>query len=111
MVKEDPGFAQDIFEIFTRRGCTASGCHGSGEGGLTMTSAGTAHSNLVNRSSTGAPSETLVIPGNAAGSYLMKKLTGASGIVGVQMPNGGAPLDTIDMNNIRNWINQGAKNN
>lgn len=76
-----------------------------------MTSAANAHANLVNRAATGAPNETRVIPGNAAGSYLVKKLEGAAGIVGARMPLGGSPLDSIDMNNIRNWINQGAKNN
>jgi len=27
------------------------------------------------------------------------------------MPLGGTPLDAIDMQNIKNWINKGAKNN
>ncbi len=76
-----------------------------------MTSASSAHSNLVGNPSTGSPSETLVIAGNAAGSYLVKKLEGASGIVGSQMPLGGSPLDSIDLTNVKNWINQGAKNN
>jgi hypothetical protein len=30
---------------------------------------------------------------------------------GQRMPQGGVPLDSIDMQNIINWINQGAANN
>ncbi len=111
VIKDNPSYSQDIFEIFTRRGCTAGGCHGSGEGGLTMTSAGGAYGNLVNVAAVGRGGEVRVIPGNAAGSYLVKKLEGASGIAGAQMPLGSGPLDNIDLTNIKNWINQGANNN
>lgn len=107
-VKADPSFANDIFEVFTRNGCTASGCHGTGEGGLTMTSAATAYAHLVNITSP-ASGEVRVIPGNANDSYLVKKLEGRQS-VGVRMPVGGQ-LNTTDLQNIKNWIDQGAKNN
>ena len=108
-VKDDPSFASDIFEIFTRRGCTGSQCHGGGQGGLTMTSASGAYGALVDVASPNS-GETRVIPGNAADSYLVKKLEGTA-TVGQRMPLGGGPLDDIDLQNIKNWINQGAKNN
>lgn len=108
-IKTDPSFSQDIFEIFTRRGCTASSCHGGGAGGLTMTSASGAFSNLVGVPSTGT-GEVRVIVSDAANSYLVKKLEGTAG-VGSRMPLGGSPLDNIDLTNVKNWINQGAKNN
>lgn len=109
-VKTDPSFASDVMEIFNRRGCTASSCHGSSsQGDLTLTPTSTAYANLVGVQSTGT-GEVLVIAGNADGSYLVKKLEG-SATAGVQMPSGGAPLDNIDLSNIKNWINQGAKNN
>lgn len=110
-IKDNPSFSQDVFEILTRRGCTASDCHGSGQGGLTMTSAANAYGNLVGRPAAGRAGETLVVPGDAAASYLVKKLEGASGIAGARMPLGGQPLDNIDLTNIRNWINRGANNN
>ena len=50
-----------------------------------------------------------VIPGNAQDSYLVIKIEGRQG-VGSRMPVGGA-LDAVDITNIRNWINEGAKNN
>jgi len=109
-ILDNPSFSSDVMEIFTRNGCTASGCHGSGEGGLTMGNASTTHANLVNVPSAAVPSETRVIPGDAANSYLVKKLNG-SAQAGQQMPLNGTPLDNIDMTNIQNWINQGAQNN
>jgi hypothetical protein len=108
-VKDDPSFATDVMEIFARRGCTASTCHGGGQGGLTITSAATARANLVNVPSP-TTGEVRVIPGNADDSYLVKKLEGRAS-AGERMPLGGNPLDQTDLQNIKNWINRGAQNN
>ncbi len=43
-------------------------------------------------------------------SYLVVKLE-ARQVAGSAMPQGAAPLDAIDLANIRNWILQGAENN
>lgn len=109
VVKPDPSFSVDVFEVFTRRGCTAGGCHGSGEGGLIMTSAATALANLVNVPSPES-GEIRVIPGNAQDSYLVKKLENRAS-AGARMPLTGPPLDATDLQNIRNWIDQGALDN
>lgn len=108
-VKADPSFAADIYEIFTRRGCTASLCHGGGQGGLTMTSASDTYDQLVGVASPSS-GEVRVVPGSAAESYLVKKLEGTAS-VGDRMPLGGSPLDDTDLQNIKNWINEGAENN
>ncbi len=108
-VKADPSFASDVFEIFTRRGCTGSQCHGGGQGGLTMSSASGAYTDLVGVKSP-ISQEVRVIAGNADDSYLVKKLEGTAS-AGERMPLGGSPLDATDLQNIKNWINQGAKNN
>lgn len=107
-VKADPSFATDIWEVLGRNSCSSSGCHGTGQGGLTMSSASGAYSALVNVASSGT-GEIRVIPGNANDSYLVKKLEGRQ-TVGAQMPVGGT-LSATDLTNIKNWINQGAKNN
>ena len=105
----DPSFAGVVQEIFNRRGCAASSCHGSFEAaGLNLT-AGNAYANLVNVTATQA-AVARVIPGNANESYLVVKLEGRQ-TVGQQMPLGGSALDNIDLTNIKNWINQGANNN
>lgn len=109
-VKDNPSFASDVVEIFVRRGCTEVGCHGSAQGGLTLSAtASVSYANLVNVTSP-ASGEVRVIPGDAQNSYLVKKLEGRQS-VGAQMPLGGAALDNTDLTNIRRWIDQGALNN
>lgn len=109
VVKVDPSFASDVQEIFDRTGCSASSCHGTVEaGGLRLTS-GSSYAELVNVAAEGE-SGTRVIPNDATNSYLVIKIEGRQNFGG-RMPSGGPALDTIDVGNIRNWINQGAKNN
>lgn len=108
-VKANPSYASDIQEIFDRRGCTGSSCHGSvPQAGLDLRT-GNSYGALVNVNSTQELALKRVLPGDAAQSYLVDKLEGTG--LGGRMPQGGAPLDSIDMNNIINWINQGAANN
>ena len=112
VIKANPAFGADIVEIFTRRGCTAAGCHGGGAGGMTLTSnAATSYASLVGVESP-TSGEIRVIAGDAANSYLVKKLEGTQGAGnGVQMPRTSTALDNIDLTNIKNWINTGAPNN
>jgi hypothetical protein len=108
-IKADPSFASDIQEIFNRRGCATSGCHGNAQaGGLDLRSSAS-YAQLVNVPAQGEDI-LRVIPGNATGSYLVIKIEGRQNF-GAQMPLGGSPLDNIDQTNIRNWINQGARQN
>lgn len=110
VVKQNPSFATDIQEIFTRNGCATSGCHGgaSGSGGLNL-GASSAWDALVGVTATAEPIPR-VIPGNANDSYLVIRLEGRQ-TVGDRMPLGGTPLDDIDLTNVRNWIAQGAQRN
>jgi len=105
-IKASPSLSGDIWEIFVRKGCTSIGCHGGGAGGLTLDQKANAHANLVNVS--GDMGQTLVIPGDADQSYMVKRVDGR---VGPQMPLNRSPLDNIDLTNLKNWINQGAENN
>ena len=67
---------------------------------------------LVGRPSVQKPGETLVIPGDPDNSYLVKKLDGAAGIVGLRMPRNNGPFLTEgQMLVIRRWIKEGAANN
>jgi hypothetical protein len=112
VVKSNPSLANDIVEIFIRRGCTAVGCHGNGSGGLTLTTSSTA--NYVNLVGVTSPysGEVYVIQNDANNSYLVKKLENRQGNGnGNQMPPSGSSLDNIDLPNIKNWINTGALNN
>ena len=111
-IKANPSFANDITEIFTRRGCASSNCHGNGAGGLTISTSGSAnHARLVNGTSP-MSGEVYVIPNDAQNSYLVKKLENRQGSGnGSRMPVGGSALDNVDLTNIKNWINTGAQNN
>ncbi|HIF55765.1 MAG: hypothetical protein ABGY10_12545 [bacterium] len=111
-IKANPSFANDITEIFMRRGCAGSNCHGNGAGGLTISTSGSAnHERLVNVASP-MSGEVYVIPNDAQNSYLVKKLENRQGSGnGSRMPVGGSALDNVDLTNIKNWINAGAQNN
>jgi hypothetical protein len=112
VVKAQPSFATDIIEIFQRRGCSASDCHGAMGGRAGLELVGTAAADYAQLVNVGAALEAFdrVVPGNADDSYLVIKVEGRQGI-GQRMPIDGAPLDDIDLTNIRNWVENGAPNN
>jgi len=109
VIVADPSFATVIQEIFNRKGCASGSCHGSARSaGLSLVS-GSSYASLVNVTATQSTAFR-VIPGNANDSYLIVKVEGRQ-TVGDRMPAGGSALDNIDLGNLKNWINQGAKNN
>jgi hypothetical protein len=97
-------------QIFTAR---CSGCHGGGSPSAGMNlEAGNAYENLVNKASSEKSGAIRVIPGDAENSYLVQKLRGDAGIVGLRMPRNGPPYLTDDqINLVKQWIQDGAKNN
>ena len=103
-------FASISTQIFAPR---CLGCHsgGAAEAGMNLSPA-TAYAALVNVASTQRSGAVRVVPGNADGSYLIQKLRGDAGIVGVRMPADGPPyLTDAQINLIRQWISEGARNN
>lgn len=97
-------------EVFTPR---CSFCHTGGSstlpGALNLT-AGNAFANLVNVAARQSPSSLRVAPGDAANSYLIRKLEGTN-TTGSRMPLGGPFLDSGTMARIKSWIMSGAPNN
>jgi hypothetical protein len=74
--------------------------------------AAVAYANLVNVASTGKPGAIRVIPGDPTNSYLVQKLLGSPGIVGLRMPRSGPPyLTDAQISQIQAWIAAGALNN
>lgn len=108
-VKDDPSFAADIQTIFNSS-CNAASCHGgaAGQAGLVLLS-GQAYNNLVNVTSSQDPAKKRVLPGDATNSYIVMKLEGRQ-TIGTKMPQGGS-LASNSLQNIKNWVNKGAKNN
>src|SRR5262245_13592902 len=99
---------RDIFETRDSAGRAARvDCHnaiGSLFNGLNLTS-NVAYANLVNVASRAKPGAVRVIPGDPENSYLIHKLEGRSGIVGLRMPFSGAPFLTDgQILVIKRWI-------
>jgi hypothetical protein len=92
-------FAAHVKPLFQRHGCPA--CHGA-EGGLSVA---TVASLLA-----GGTHGPAVIPGDAENSILIQKV-GTAPPFGSRMPVGGVALSSADVDLLRRWINQGARNN
>jgi hypothetical protein len=97
-------------QIFSSR-CT--GCHGGSAPSASLNlEANNAFENLVNKPSTEKSGAVRVVPGDPNGSYLVQKLRGDAGIVGLRMPRNGPPyLSDDQINLVIQWIQDGAKNN
>lgn len=106
----------EIFETTDASGrqlCT--GCHTAAgrapAGGLNLTAAAS-YAALVGGASVTKPGEVRVIPGDPENSYLIHKLEGRPGIVGLRMPRTNGPFLTEgQMLVIKRWIELGAPNN
>jgi hypothetical protein len=93
--------------------CGVSGCHTGpmGDtlpGGMDLTNADASFANLVGVSSVQVPELSRVEAGDPDNSYLIQKLEGIAD-EGGQMPLGGTPLDQAVIDDIRQWITDGAE--
>lgn len=111
-----PTFSSIQREIFEngdssgRVACTQ--CHnpaGRVFNGIDLTGA-TAYASLVGVASRQKPDTLRVAAGDPDNSYLIQKLEGVPGIVGLRMPRNGPPLTEGQILIIRRWIAQGARN-
>jgi hypothetical protein len=98
-------------EVFTPS-CAFSSCHGGGGGGASDLdlSDGAAHAEIVGVEAVDAPGEILVVAGDSAGSYLVKKCAAEAGIIGEPMPDGDADgLDAERLALLKAWVDAGAQ--
>jgi mono/diheme cytochrome c family protein len=100
-------------QVFTP---ACSGCHsgaaastGPLPASMNLTN-GNSLANLANVASRQQPALMRVKPGDAANSYLIRKLEGTAGISGQRMPAGGPFLDAATIDQVKDWINNGARN-
>ncbi len=63
---------------------------------------------IIGRASTEVPSLALIAPGDPATSYLILKVQGAPGILGVRMPYGGPYLNAAVIQAMSDWVSAGA---
>jgi uncharacterized protein (TIGR03118 family) len=102
-------------QIFTP---ICSVCHtgvGTALPGVQNLTDGHTFSNIVNVSSLEVPSLKRIVPNDTVNSYLIQKIKGQAGIVGVQMP-AGCPttqpcLTQTQIDLVSSWVTQGALNN
>jgi len=124
-------FRNDVQTIITAHNCASFGCHNDSALGAPMSLETTkAYGNLVNVPSCEAPALKRVEPGSSGTSYLVDKIAGTQGAVesaggcsagcplftaagscGLQMPPLGSKLTGAEVQVIRDWIDQGAKDN
>ena len=107
----------DVQPIFNRN-CTLSGCHSGGFPQARMSLEAEKIfdpvEGAVGVQSLEAPGLKRIDPGSSVSSYLVAKLEGnqaSVGGIGDRMPLGSPPLDPIEIQVIREWIDQGAQDN
>lgn len=112
----EPTFASVQSQIFEttdvagRQACVS--CHTNvgrtPSGGLNLAHV-VAYDQIVNMTSARKPGAIRVIPGDPDNSYLVQKLAGSAGIVGVRMPQSGPPyLTDGQILILKRWIALGA---
>jgi len=111
-LQQAPTFT-DVQKIFTAN-CAFGGCHGDQNteprAKPQNLSAGKAYASIFNVAATQSPALSRVKPNDPANSYLVRKLEGGPAISGGRMPLGGSLL-AAQIQTIKDWIADGAKNN
>lgn len=110
VIVDAPTLVHDVQPILDKR-CAFGGCHSAAtrQAGLVLTSDGSFDA-LVGRRARLNPGDTLVIPGAASRSWLMKML-GADDVArfGIsRMPLAATPLTANQLATIARWIDRGA---
>lgn len=108
-------FANQVQPVFSASCGNATSCHlkSAASAGLAL-KPGQSFGELVGQTSNSlaCSNEILVIPGDPANSYLIKKITDAPDICGSAMPEGAFfDLSAADAQIIIDWVCQGAQNN
>ena len=110
IVVDAPTLTHDVQPILDKR-CAFGGCHSAAtrQSGLVLV-AGSSYAALVQRPARLNPGDTLVVPGAASRSWLMKMLgSDPSARFGVsRMPLAAAPLTANQLATIARWIDRGA---
>jgi hypothetical protein len=105
----DPSFSQHIQPIFNNN-CALSLCHVSGTITELDLSQGVAYGNIVNVDSKQDSSFKLILPGDFTDSWLVMKIEGRQSL-GLRMPPSADPMSDVRIQNIKNWVDRGAKDN
>ncbi len=104
-----------IKENILEKNCTTSSCHGKlGQRGGLILEGEDVYNHLVGvpavNEAANARGLKLVVPGKPDSSFLLVKLTGPGAGEGDLMPYGNQALGSSEIDAIRTWIANGAKN-
>lgn len=108
-----PAFAQPAdmqqleseVEAIFQRSCTAVGCHAGPVPQMNMDlTSEKFYASIVDEASTEVPALKRVDPGHPENSYLVKKIKGEDGIIGLPMPMTGDRLPAEEIAKIESWI-------
>jgi hypothetical protein len=108
-------YQNDIFPMFADvaqggYGCNTTGCHLTPLGSSDFTV--TTYEDLFHAGSQARSLEMCSIkPGDPDASYIVWKIEGRAGIQGVRMPESGVQVTPGDLQLMRTWILEGARNN
>ena len=107
-------FDRNVAPMFTAK-CNNGFCHNvQNQASALVLTLGRAHASLVGVKSkhTACASFDRVVPGSPTTSFLIFKLQGnGSCFAGVRMPKGTGALSAADLQMVRDWISEGAKDN
>ncbi|MEZ4699595.1 MAG: DUF5777 family beta-barrel protein [Rhodothermales bacterium] len=93
-----------VSELFNRS-CTAAGCHSAPIAQMNMNlQPDNFYASTVGEASMERPELKRIVPGDPASSYLIMKLKGDPGIIGLQMPMTGDKLTPAEIGLVEDWI-------
>jgi hypothetical protein len=109
--RSEPVSYEEVQAVFEKYGCT--GCHPGVNPSLDLT-AGNSYENLVGVQALEDPTLYRVVAGDPGKSFLYLKMGGDPPVadipaIGTRMPPGAPPPDPADLDLVRRWILQGAK--
>lgn len=108
---EAPTWSGQVWPILQNYDCGNGYCHGGGRGGLDWGDEAATYDEfvgVVSDDDNPCAGSTRVVPSDASGSLLLRKITGTQDC-GSQMPPDGASVAEADVEVIRAWIEGGAK--
>jgi hypothetical protein len=106
-------YENDIAPLFApnKYNCADMGCHASNLPGLTDYRMGSYSELFVAAAQARQEGMCEIKPGDPDQSYLIWKIEGHSGIQGARMPKDRSPMTSTDLQLLRQWILEGARNN
>ena len=103
----NPGDLEAEVAALFERSCTQAGCHVAPVPQMNMNlTKDNYYQNLVNQPSLEVPDMKRVEPGHPEKSYLIQKIKGTEGIIGLQMPMTGDKLTDEEVGKIEQWIRE-----